>query len=331
MIKFFCPILALFPLICISCGKTQLSPEEKIKSGEAIVTLEATDITMNSAVLHGYVKKEGLSTNAEVGIIFSKSQNPSSGKGTKLVADNIGANGRFSVKADGLTSSEMYYYRAFLSSGDYREGDVMEFTTEAFSITAIDMGLSVKWGNANLGADAPEDYGDYYAWGETTTKNNYSWSAYEWCDGTYDTLNKYNYSSSFGTVDGLSELTSSDDVAAIKMGGRWRMPTFTEVIELANTKDNPKYKWTYKSINDKDGWEVEYLVNGNSIFLPLGGHRCDTTFGLVGVGGHFWSSSLYTGGNSFGAYYLRVHKDIKYTELECLERCFGFSVRPVLP
>lgn len=331
MMKRFYPLFVLLFLLWVSCSKSQLSPEEQIKSGVPVVTLEATEITMNSAVLHGYVKKESLSDDAEVGILVSKSQNLSAGNGTKLLAESIGSDGRFFVQASGLASTETYYYRAFMSSGEYREGSVREFTTEAFTITAIDMGLSVKWGSANLGANAPEEYGDYYAWGETTTKSDYSWNTYQWCQGSMEKLTKYNHVSEYGDVDNINTLMRSDDVAYTLMGGQWRMPTGSEVEQLAATKNNPKYQWKQKSINGKPGYEIVYLVNGNTLFLPLAGHRCDTSFGLVGETGLYWSSSVYSGSNSFGADELRLHMNIKYVERVAYARCYGLSVRPVLP
>ncbi len=87
----------------------------------------------------------------------------------------------------------------------------------------VDLGLSVKWAGWNIGATAPEEYGDYYAWGETTTKSNYSWSTYIWCKGNDSTITKYCTNSKYGTVDKRTILEPSDDVAYVKWGGSWRM------------------------------------------------------------------------------------------------------------
>ncbi len=83
----------------------------------------------------------------------------------------------------------------------------------------VDLGLSVKWATCNVGATNPEDYGDYFAWGETTTKSTYDWSTYKWCNGSDNTLTKYNTSSSNGPVDNKTQLELSDDAAGVNWGG----------------------------------------------------------------------------------------------------------------
>ena len=95
----------------------------------------------------------------------------------------------------------------------------------------VDLGLSVKWATFNVGATKPEEYGDYYAWGETETKNDYSWSTYKWSDETGNILSKYNTSIYYGTVDNKHVLDAEDDVAHVKWGGKWRMPTQSEQEE----------------------------------------------------------------------------------------------------
>ena len=94
----------------------------------------------------------------------------------------------------------------------------------------VDLGLpsGLKWATCNVGASSPEVYGGYYAWGETEEKSSYSWSTYKWCNGSYDTMTKYCTSSSYGTVDNKTTLDPQDDVAHVKWGGRWRMPTLEE-------------------------------------------------------------------------------------------------------
>ena len=83
----------------------------------------------------------------------------------------------------------------------------------------VDLGLSVKWATCNVGADSPEDYGDYFAWGETEPKSTYYWSTYKWYRGDYDNLTKYCTSSSYGTVDNKKQLDLSDDAARANWGG----------------------------------------------------------------------------------------------------------------
>ena len=113
---------------------------------------------------------------------------------------------------------------------------------------AVDLGLSVKWATMNVGATSPEDYGGYYAWGETEEKSNYDWETYKWCNGSYNNMTKYCTDGYYGTVDNKRVLDPSDDVAHVKWGGSWRMPTSDEIKELT---DECNWQWT--SLNGVDG------------------------------------------------------------------------------
>ena len=185
---------------------------------------------------------------------------------------------------------------------------------------AIDLGLSVKWATCNVGASKPEEFGGYYAWGETAEKSNYDWSTYKWCNGSEDIMTKYCTDSSDGTVDNKTVLDPEDDVAHVKWGGSWRMPTLAEQKELFNN-----CSWTWTTLNGVTGYCVTG-PNGNSIFLPAAGDRDGT--GVIGRGsfGSYWSSSLYS--YSVGAYFL-YFLDAYYDWDCCLVRYRGLSVRPV--
>ena len=93
---------------------------------------------------------------------------------------------------------------------------------------AVDLGLSVKWANINVGAESPEDYGNYYAWGETSTKETYNWSTYFDTNDGGNTFTKYN------NEGGKTVLDPEDDAAHVNWGGSWRMPTQAEWWELIN-------------------------------------------------------------------------------------------------
>ena len=187
---------------------------------------------------------------------------------------------------------------------------------------AIDLGLpsGTKWANMNVGASAPEEYGGYYAWGETEEKSNYTWSTYKWCKGSFDTMTKYCTNSSYGTVDNKTTLDPEDDVAHVKWGGSWRMPTKAEQDELRNS-----CTWTWATQNGVKGCNV-VGPNGNSIFLPAAGYREDTEAIYRGSYGHYWLSSFYSY-YSYGAYDLYFHSD--GCDWYDGYRCFGRSVRPV--
>lgn len=184
----------------------------------------------------------------------------------------------------------------------------------------VDLGLSVKWATCNVGASKPEDYGDYFAWGETSTKSTYKSSTYKWCNGTETTLTKYNTSSSTGMVDNKTQLDLSDDAARANWGGSWRMPTDTELTEL---REQCTWRWTTQ--NGVKGCKVTSKSNGNSIFLPAAGYREGSSQLHAGSRGTYWSSSLRTG----YAWYVNLGFDGVYRRSN--SRRFGFTVRPVCP
>lgn len=189
---------------------------------------------------------------------------------------------------------------------------------------AVDLGLSVYWAKCNLGATAPEEYGDYYAWGEVETKEEYNWTTYKWYSS--GSFTKY-YSSEYGVVDNKVVLEMEDDVAYVKLGGKWRMPTSAEVDELVSIhNDYIHYHKEWTTINGHKGWLVTYLVNNNSIFLPFGG--CMSLIGLVddGESGRYWSSSLYTDSPNKAWYLHLSNGNVKRFPSE---RNAGFSIRPV--
>ena len=184
----------------------------------------------------------------------------------------------------------------------------------------VNLGLSVKWATCNVGATTPEDYGDYYAWGEIATKNTYNWSTYTLANGNYDALTKYCNSSSYGTVDNKTTLEAADDAATQNWGGNWRMPTNDEWQEL---KDNCTWTWTTK--NSVNGYEVK-ATNGNSIFLSAAGYRFDGELDLAGSCGYYWSSSL----SVFNPYVAQCMLfDSGYHRTNDDYRDYGLSVRPV--
>ncbi len=186
----------------------------------------------------------------------------------------------------------------------------------------VDLGLSVKWATMNIGASSPEDYGNYYAWGETTTKSTYDWLTYKWCNGSYYTLTKYCTTSKWGTVDNKTTLDLKDDAAHANWGGTWRMPTVDEIKEL---KEKCNWEWTTQS--GVNGQKVTG-PNGNSIFLPAAGIRWDDRLNRAGYGGDYWSSSFCPGGDTY-AYELGFNSDGTYWD--DYYRSYGQSVRAVCP
>ena len=170
----------------------------------------------------------------------------------------------------------------------------------------VDLGLSVKWATCNVGASKPEDYGNYYAWGETNTKSSY----------TID--NSKTRGKSMGDIKG----NSNYDAARAKWGGKWRLPTKTEMQELIN-----KCTWTWTTQNGVKGYKVTG-PNGNSIFLPAAGCRRGSSLYDAGSLGRFWSSSPSEGSGYSDAYYLDFGSGGHL--MSNFGRYYGLSVRSIL-
>ncbi len=190
----------------------------------------------------------------------------------------------------------------------------------------VDLGLpsGTKWATTNVGATSPEGYGNYYAWGETSTKSTYNWSTYKWCRGSSSSMTKYCTSSSYGTVDNKTTLDLSDDAAYINWGSSWRMPTKAEQDELRNTSYTT---WTWTTQNGVNGYKVTSKTNGNSIFLPAAGYRLDSSLGNAGSNGNYWSSSL---GTSYSIYAYVLYFGSSNVGRGNDGRNYGQSVRAVL-
>ena len=173
--------------------------------------------------------------------------------------------------------------------------------------TYVDLGLSVKWATCNVGANSPEDYGDYYAWGETLTKSSYY---IENCE---------TWEKEIGDIGGTSR-----DVAYVKWGGSWRMPTRAEFDELCNS-DNCTWTWTWTTQGGHEGYKVTSRKNGNSIFLPAAGGRYETSLNRAGQDGRYWSSTP-GGSDTQNAYGLGFNGGGHRTGWA---RGLGLTVRPV--
>ncbi len=186
----------------------------------------------------------------------------------------------------------------------------------------VDLGLSVKWATCNVGADSPEEYGDYFAWGEVKPKTTYNWSTYKY--GTdWNQLTKYCSNSSYGKdgfVDNKTVLDPENDAATANWGGSWRMPTTAEQQELIN---NCTWDWTTR--NGVNGYKVTG-PNGNSIFLPAAGWMGGGPLGGAGSYGDYWSSSLETDYPDV-AYYVSLDSDNVVWDGN--DRSYGHPVRPV--
>lgn len=187
----------------------------------------------------------------------------------------------------------------------------------------VDLGLpsGTLWATCNIGASKPEEFGDYFAWGETAPKAIYTWETYMWYNGTNGTMTKYCTNSSFGTVDDKTELLPEDDAAYVNWGKTWRMPTQEQCIELSNN-----CTWTWTTLNGVNGHFITG-PNGNTMFLPAAGDHYKDKLGDVGSYGQFWSRTLNSN-SPYAAYILFLHS-YGLSGINANDRYLGFSVRAV--
>ena len=206
-------------------------------------------------------------------------------------------------------------------------------------VEAVDLGLpsGIKWANMNLGAEAPEDHGLYFAWGETVgidieseEERVFDWDSYKWSNGSSTTMTKYctegiHYSYDghdyFGTVDNKTELDPEDDAAYVNWGTEWRMPKVEDIMELLN---NTTSEWTMQ--NGVDGRRF-IGANGNSIFLPVTGYIDGVyLYGLTRYG-HYHSASLWQD-CPWSVQLLTFWEKMVYSDCD-LHRNMAYPVRPV--
>lgn len=190
----------------------------------------------------------------------------------------------------------------------------------------VDLALpsGTLWAICNVGASSPEEYGDYFAWGETFSKSNYNWSTYKYCDGASDIMTKYCVFGNGRTIDNKIVLESIDDAATVNWGSPWRMPTEDDFDELFKHTDT---KWT--TLNGVSGQLIISKKNGSSIFMPAAGSRFKDSLDDADTIGYYWSSSL---DNQYktntNAYSIRCDKNGNTSNRRIVRAC-GLSIRPV--
>lgn len=303
---------------------TPPSPE----GSPTVKTLAAELESINSLKLSGDVTAAGNAPVIARGFMYGTS------------ADNFSSSvecgagtGSFTKTITGLELFDAtFYYKAYATNSiGTAYGEIKSFTistTATGSLNGhefIDLGLpsGLLWATCNVGATTPEGNGDYFAWGETTTKDIYNWSTYKYCNSRIK-LTKYCNNSSYGNngfADTLITLEASDDAVTANWGDGWRMPTRYEMNELYN---NCVLIWT-----TQNGVGGDKIIgpNGNTIFLPAAGGRLDGSFISVGSYGSYWSSSLSTD-DPYGAWYLDFRSD-GCGQDDNYGRDLGLSIRAV--
>ena len=221
-------------------------------------------------------------------------------------------------------SAQSYHYDVN-NDGEVNINDVVALVNKILGKTnpgevvvgeAVDLGLpsGTKWANCNVGATKPEEYGGYYAWGETEEKEVYSEDTY-----IYYKISDDEYVNIGSDISGTKY-----DVAHVKWGGNWVMPTLDDIKELL---DNCTSEWT--TLNGVNGMKFTSKINGNSIFLPAAGYRWNDGFDYVGTDGFYWSSTRTPDG-SYSAYNLYFFSGLALWYYSGTYRGYGQSVRPVI-
>ena len=297
-------------------------PEQPEKGAPVVTTAEVTDITVNSATCGGEVTFDGNVTVTARGICWGTSPNPT-------IEDNKTTNGSgvgsYTTKMTNLELYTTYYVRAYATNEvGTAYGEEVSFTTLAAYSPAtgtsngygyVDLGLSVKWATCNIGATSPEEYGDYFAWGETSTKETYDYNNSLTSGLSISQLQSQGY------IDSEGNLTSQYDAATANWGGDWRMPTYDELNELIT-----KCTWEWINENGVKGYSVTG-PNGNNIFLPAAGYREGSSLYYAGSFGFYWSSTPNEYYDDY-AYYLFFGSD--NLSMDDIGRDLGLSVRSIL-
>ena len=325
----------------ISCNVIEeiIEPDNStITADDFSITVKTTEETLlfaNTVTLNGAITYEGTVPRGNI-TYFRYSKDVSKAK--ELLSSGITASAKYKSKTTSfyakltlLEPNTTYYYIAcFEVSGQLAYTPVATFTTkndpyDPASYEAVDLALSVKWANKNLGAVSPEDYGAFFSWGETTTKTSFSWSTYKYCEGASNKLTKYNTSELCGVVDNLTKLLPEDDAATVRLGKPWRMPTPQEIQELIS-----KCTYEWHTINGVKGVLFISSRNGCKLFFPTDGYIVEENHNYPGSRGIYMTTDIDTShpfrSQSFDLYetgigiYAGIHKGDRY---------MGFVIRPV--
>ena len=339
------PIIVLMMVFAIGCNKPDEPNNDENNNGPndsiidpnngggnngnndndvRVTTYMPQNITITTAKCGGdAIVTQGLSLT-EIGICWSKEQNPTANQ------DHISTtvwNEPFVCTITGMEPHTKYYVRAYALRGlEYYYGEERSFATLDYGYVDLGLPSGTLWATCNVGAETPEDYGDYFSWGETQPKAGYQWRYYKYCyyvnDFSPHPLTKYCTDPSCGYngfTDNLTTLLPEDDAATSNWGEDWNTPTIEQWQELHN---NTTQIWTTK--NGVNGCLVT-ASNGNYLFLPAAGIGNDAQSGWVGHAGEsgcYWSKSLDT---DYLGYAYSLNDSFEYSYY----RYYGFSIRPV--
>ena len=272
-----------------------------------VTTTIVTNVTSTTATSGGNVTDDGGATVTARGVCWSTSPDPTIDDNKTTDGNGTGA---FTSQLTNLTHSTTYYIRAYATNSEGTSyGEQKYFSTLSDGMINghqyVDLGLSsgLKWATCNVGADSPEDYGNYYAWGETETKAEY----------TQD--NSVTFGQQLNDISGNAQY----DAATANWGGSWRTPTKDEIRELIYNCN-----WTPETQNGVDGFKVTGN-NGNYIFIPASGYRDGSSLYIYGEC-YYWSSTPRQYGVEFANI---LYSDTEFQSEDVNYRYRGLTIRPV--
>ena len=273
--------------------------------GVTILEVKCPDLT---AIIKTYATDGGAEIT-ERGFYWGTNPNPSEADNKVVLENEAGYKTKVLL---GLTPNTTYYVKAYATNSEGTSySEVVSFTTLETPIEyeCVDLGLpsGLKWATCNIGATTPEEYGNYYAWGEVVTKE------------TYTAANSETYNKPMSDISGTEY-----DAATVNWGGEWRMPTENEMYELINN-----CTWTWTTQNGVNGYKVASKVNSNCIFLPAAAYRIDTSLYTPGDDGSYWSSTPRGDGYNNSSCLLSFNSSSHYVVSSTTQRYLGYSIRPV--
>lgn len=320
-------IFSTFALIVLGFGLVSCEEEKELEQVKdpQVVTLSAANGAYYSVVLSGKVSGlEQVALDYQTGFEYSTSDFFSKQSTACVFASNEYSEIPFAVTLTDIIPGQKYYYRAFyINQMLIYYGDVKSFTTDEWAgPQAVDLGLSVKWADINVDAYRPWERGNLYSWGETEPKESYNGNNYKFYHEGTMSLTKYCNDKIYGYqefTDNLTVLEPADDVAHVKWGGNWRIPSKDEFLELMDTLN---CEWVYTSMNGMTGYKIESKKNGNSIFMPdaSDSHGCS--------GGLYWANSIQPD-CAAAAPHLYFNHAMDRLYISTYSRDFGLTIRPV--
>lgn len=322
---------------CKDNGEKQ--PEELVVApitNESLITTKSSEIFVRytDANLFGTVKNKDGFSYSEYGFLYGTDES-----NVNIWVSGNYSEGKITAELKGLDSGKKYWYRAAAKLGrtTYQSKTVESFITFPQGPVDLDLPSGTKWASSNLGAELPTELGYFYAWGEVAPKNNYDWTEYAYCNGTYNSLTKYTHGK-YLTADGVTpdniyELLVSDDAATQLLGEHYHTPTYQDWKELIDNSIitridiNGVYAAKFSSKKDIDNSEKFIILQGDTRYYK------GVAITTHDSGSYYWTATVnnatdYTWDNAYTVKFL-ITSGGASSYYQGLPRAYGLPIRPV--